>query len=291
MEQKTDKETIEKAKNLIRDLIDLDSNTEIEFNDVGWTSRVYIINNGEIVFKFPRSEKIKEEYRFEVIAYELAEQIDSEVLIPKIEWKHPNLDYVGYKGVIGEGLDVVISKLSDSQKKNLGEKLGKFLKQLHHLNIEDASLMSQEKECAEYAYKLDLGLTDLTKYFNEAEIRKIKKLILEEYPAKIKELGFTKGLCHADLGYWNMIYGPDDTVGIIDFGDVGYYDTSIDFAGMNDEVLLESALNAYGEEISREKIDLRLKIIPILDLPFFTGKKDQDGIERTVSRIREVTLN
>ena len=40
-------------------------------------------------------------------------------------------------------------------------------------------------------------------------------------------------LCHGDLGLWNIILNKKQ-IGIIDFGDVGYYDSSIDFSGIGD---------------------------------------------------------
>ncbi|MDA1209367.1 MAG: aminoglycoside phosphotransferase family protein [bacterium] len=287
--QNTEEEIIHKEKEFIRELISLDRNIEITFSDFGWTSRVYIINSGEIVFKFPRSEEVKTEYTLEVPAYKIAEEID-EVLIPSIQWEHPNKDYVGYKGIKGKSVDTVNSSLTKDEKRNIGTQVGAFLKKFHQLTIPDAPLMSLEKEVAEYQYKLELGLPEIEKHFSKTEVASIKQLLLEEYPHKMKEFGFNKCLCHGDLGYWNMIYSPDGRIGVIDFCDVGYYDNSIDFAGMQDEDMLNAVLDAYGEDVSKEKIALRMKVIPIIDLPFFIGKNDQKGIERTIERIRNTAL-
>lgn len=287
--QKTDKQTRAQEESIIRDLLNLNPEIEITFNDIGWTSRVYVINDGETVFKFPRSEKIKEEYRFEIPAYKIAHQIGG-VLIPEVVWEHPNTDYMGYRGIVGKSLDQVVKSLSGDEKTKIGAALGIFLKKLHQQELENAPTMSPEKEFAEYQHKLELGLSDIQKYFTEEEVAAITSLVCEQYPARMTELGFNKGLCHGDLGYWNMVYSSTKQIGIIDFGDVGYYDTSIDFAGMTDKEMLDAALVAYGNTIDREKIELRMKIIPVLDLPFFIGKEDREGIERTVKRIREVSL-
>jgi aminoglycoside phosphotransferase len=290
MQQNTDKQTIIKEKAFVRSILDASESTEVVFSDLGLTSRVYLINSGEIVFKFPRNNKIKEEYEREVLAYKIAHDIKADILIPEVQWEHPEKNYLGYKGVVGAPMDSAVSTLTAAEKKKFGSQLGRFLRKFHKHDMENALLMSPEKEFAEYQHKLALGLPDIKKYFTEIEVARIQEYVLKEYPEKMRKLGFTKGLCHGDLGYWNIIYGSDGEVGIIDFGDVGYYDTSIDFAGMSDREILDAALESYEGNIPREKVELRMKIIPVLDLPFFIGRNDQEGIKTTIARIREITL-
>ena len=67
----------------MRDLAGLDESAEIVFSDFGWASRVYMVNKGEIVFKFPRDERVKDEYKLETRAYKLAKEIKSDILIPE----------------------------------------------------------------------------------------------------------------------------------------------------------------------------------------------------------------
>ncbi len=287
--QQTDEKLIAEEQKLVRNLAGLDDSVQILFSDFGWTSRVYIVNSGEIVFKFPRSEKVKEEYALETLAYKVAHVVGG-VLVPEIRWEHPSNAYLGYKGVVGEPGEKVIASLSVAEKRNIGTQLGTFLKKFHRRDIADAPLISQEKEFAEYRHKLELGLSSIERYFSEDEVARIRCLVLEDYPRKMSQIGFQKGLCHGDLGYWNMICGLGGQIGIIDFGDIGYRDTSIDFAGMNDSAMLNAAIEAYGGDVSEEKIALRMKIIPILDLSFFVGKKDRYGIEKTIARIREIVL-
>ena len=290
MKQNTDNKVIIKEKGLVRSILGLSESTEIVFSDLGWTSRVYIINSGEIVFKFPRSQKIKEEYEREVLAYKIAHAIKADIFIPEVQWADPNNNYLGYKGVIGKPIESVVSTLTTTEKKKVGSQLGRFLRKFHKQDMENAPLMSPEKEFAEYQHKLELGLSVIKKFFTEIEVARIKAILLNESPKKMGKLGFKKGLCHGDLGYGNIIYGSDGQTGIIDFGDVGYYDTSIDFAGMNDREILDAALESYDGNIPKGKVELRIKIIPVLDLPFFIGKNDQEGIKRTIARIRKITL-
>lgn len=287
--EKDPEETIANEEALIRKLAGLNEHDEIAFSDIGWTSRVYVVNSGEVVFKFPREESVKAEYALEVQAYKIAREIGG-VLIPDVQWQDPDMNYMGYRGIVGKQLDTVLPTLSIEEKRTIGAQLGRFLAQFHQRELPGAPVMTQEKEFAEYEQKLQLALPEIKKHFLADEIGRIQRLVLEEYPRKMRELGFKKGLCHADLGYWNLIYSPGAPIGIIDFGDTGYYDTSVDFAGMNDGEILRAALEAAQEDIAAEKIALRMKIIPVADLPFFAGKKDESGIQRTIDRIRMVTL-
>lgn len=287
--QQTDKKTIAEEQRLVRELAGLDESATIVCNDVGWGSRVYIVNSGEIVFKFPRSEEVKREYALEVSAYRIAHEVGG-VSIPQIKWEHPKKNYLGYIGIVGESLDEVISALAASEKRSIGVQLGTFLRRFHERAIVEAPLMSLAKESAKYRHRLELGLPDIKKHFTETEVDEIRRLVEDDYPQKMLELGFRKGLCHGDLGYWNIICRPNCQIGIVDFGDVGYYDTSIDFAGMNDQDMLDAALETYGGDVSREKIELRMKVIPVLELPFFVGRGDRDSADRTAERIRRIVL-
>jgi aminoglycoside phosphotransferase (APT) family kinase protein len=284
----TGEKTIFEEKEVIRALLGPDG--DIALDDFGWTSRVYIINSGEIVFKFPRSAKVKKEYKLEIPAYKLACEIADGILIPQVRWEHPDNNYLGYKGIVGRSFDKEASNLTTAERKRAGARLGAFLSKFHKCTLPTAPRKFLEKEFAEHKNKLALGLPAIKKYFTNAEVARITRLVLEEYPLRMERLGFKKGLCHGDLGYSNLICGPHGRIGIIDFGDVGYYDTSIDFAGMIDKDMLEAALEAYGEDISIEKIKLRQKVIPLFDLPFFAAKKDSGGIGKTIERIRKFTL-
>lgn len=312
--QHTDEATIQQEKELVRQLAGLGQTAPIVFNDFGWTSRVYMVGSGQIVFKFPRTPAVKKEYALELSAYKIAQQVatefsprtqtphqqtTSQIQIPSIRWQHPDLDYLGYIGIVGQPGEKVIPSLSTKEKQNIGTQLGRFLKEFQQ-HIADAPLFSPDVELAEFSRRMDDALPHLQRFLTADELAQITHLMQKEYPKRMQDLGFTKGLCHADLGYWNIIYAPGShssthphapgTLGIIDFGNVGYYDTSIDFAGMSDPEMLEAALTTYGGGVSRQKIALRMKSLPLFDLHFFAGKNDEAGITDTIQRIRSTTL-
>lgn len=55
--------------------------------------------------------------------------------------------------------------------------------------------------------------------------------------------------------------------------------------------VLDAALEAYGDTaVLRQKIAVRRKILYIVDLPFFIGKEDEDGIKKTVSKIKSTIM-
>ena len=261
---------------------------EIVYNDIGWTSRIYVINQGEIVFKFPRTQEIIREYMKEIQIYYLLNDINIGVDIPQVRWQDSELRYFGYAGIPGVTLDICLQELTTETKVKIGKILGFFLRKLHTLDLKDANTYNLKDEIIEFQEIFRKGENEIQTAFPKKKFLKIKNFVFQEFPEKVLELGLSKALCHSDLGFWNIIYSPSGNIGIIDFGDVSYCDFSRDFIGLSDPTILESALITYGEDSKlREKIILRMKSIPILELPFFLEKKDRVGINKSLKRIED----
>jgi aminoglycoside phosphotransferase (APT) family kinase protein len=108
----------------------------------------------------------------------------------------------------------------------------------------------------------------------------------------LKELGYDKALCYGDLGYWNLILTADGQVGVIDFGDIGYWDRSKDFIGLENEQILGEALVTYGDRpLLRDKIMVRQKALTLLDLPYYVGTRNAQGVAKTAEKIRMMIEN
>lgn len=287
--QDIERRGVVEEEGLVRKLAGLDRSVRVAYSDLGWTSRVYIVGCGEIVFKFPRFAEIRKEYTREIAAYEVARDVGG-VLVPEVKWRHADNDYLGYKGIVGETLDKAIPRLTPAERRATGARLGAFLKKFHRRSCASAPVRSPEEEFAERAQRFERGLPVLERHFSAEEIDRIRHLILAEYPRTMGALGFTPGLCHGDLGYWNIIFCANGDLGLIDFGDIAYCDTSHDFAGMDDPDLLAGALDAYDGDVSREKISLRMMVLPILELPFFAERGEHAEIENAVARIRRTVL-
>ena len=261
---------------------------EIVYNDLGWTSRIYVINQGEIVFKFPRTQKIIQEYMKEIQIYYLLNDINIGVGIPQVRWQDSELRYFGYAGIPGATLDICLNELTTDTKVKIGKILGLFLKKLHTLDLKDANTYNIKDEIAEFQEIFRRGEYEIQTAFTKKKFLNIKNFVFQEFPENVLKLGLSKALCHNDLGFWNIIYNPSGNIGIIDFGDVSYCDFSRDFIGLSDPTILESALITYGEDSKlREKIILRMKSLPILELPFFLEKKDRVGFKKSLKRIED----
>ena len=275
----------------VRRLVGLDDTHPVDRNEIGWTSRVYLVNQGEYVVKFPRTDAVKEEYRREIVLLRQLEACHLPVLTPRILWTHPDQAYLGYAGIVGTSLDLLIHATTTEQRVAIGAQIGTFLQALHNLQLADGFAITLDDEIAEFHYKYGLGAAILARDLTTAERDRLDEVVLREMPAALKRLGTDVTFCHGDLGYWNMIVSENGQLGIIDFGDSGYYDCAKDFSALEDADLRESALLAYGaDDLLRERIALRRRLLPVVDLPFYVGKQDEAGIAKTVARIRRNSL-
>lgn len=284
---KTDSDLTKAEMKLVEDLTGMAS-SQISLNDLGWTSRVYVANDGQFIMKFPRKEAVKKEYAQEAKIYKLLEPLDLEVQVPKLRWVHPAYDYIGYEGITGVEYDSVAETIDQAHQTAIGHSIGNFLKQLHQLQLDNPHIMTVEDEIKQFQAKYTACLPLLNSRITKDEQERYEKFIYHEMPAEIRRLGSKPVLCHGDLGYWNLVLKQDGQVGVIDFGDVGYYDESKDFGGLEDEAMLEAALEVYGDgDMLRERIAIRRKSIPFLELQYYDEIGDTVKIQETLQTIRE----
>jgi len=287
--QITDALTIQHEKQIIRDVAGLSKTDEIVFNDRGWDSRVYSFGQGRYFFKFPRSPKIQNGYKYEIAAIKFLHDLDTKVVGQKLLWEHPENAYFGYEGVQGQPVVNVMSTLTTSQKQAIGEALGDFLKQFHALQLSGARTMRLEDESKQIQRWYEGCKPTIQKWFTEGEQRRLHGLVYEEWPAKLVELGQELVLSHGDLHFENILYGENGSVGIIDFGDVAYYDCSKDFLELEEEpAIFKSVLAVYGGhgDTLGQKIAVRQAMIQIINLGFQAGKNDESSVAQTVEKIK-----
>jgi len=287
--QNTDPRTIENEKHIIKDVVGLTSVDDIILNDRGWDSRVYSFGNGRYFFKFPRSEKIQGRFTYEIAAIKFLANLETRVVAQKILWEHPDNAYFGYEGVQGVPVSELIGTLTQHQKQHIGAALGDFLKQFHTLTLPGARTMSLEDEAQQIQRWYENCRQVVQEKFSVSEQHQLEKLVYHIWPARLVELGSEPVLSHGDLHYENILYGHDGTVGIIDFGDVAYYDRSKDFLELeNDEAIFRSVLTVYGhpDPHLEAKIAVRQRMIQIINLGFHAGKNDSVNIQDAVARIR-----
>lgn len=287
--QKTTQSMIEKEKQLIRKVAKLSRADDITLNDQGWDSRVYSFGNGRYFFKFPRSETVQHGYKYEIAAIKFIADLKTTIVAQKILWEHPDNAYFGYEGVQGKSVSEIVDSLEPAQKQLIGRVLGDFLKQFHKLKLPGARTMTIEDESKQIQRWYENSLYVIRQYFTDNEQKKLRQLVYELWPSKLVELGSEPVLCNGDLHFENILYGHNGTVGIIDFGDVAYYDRSKDFLELeNDKIVFEAVINSYGDSspLLMEKIAARQVMIQIINLGFYAGKEDTRNIEMTVKKIR-----
>jgi len=277
-----------KELEIVKKLTNVNDESRIVLNEVGWTSRVYIVDNGEIVFKFPKGKKWQKECEHELNVLKFISEYDFDVNLPLIKWVGEKDFYTGFYGVKGKSITTeTIDKLSETQKRKVGEKIGLFLKKLHSIDYKGESpnreSKSNEFEWLQKTFQKRKRI--LKQHFTKSELDNIEELVTS-LPQKSANLGTEQVFCHCDLGYNNILLTDNLEVGIIDFGDAGIYEKSFDFMGLEDDVILDAAIIEYGDnEILREKIAIRRPLLPLMEMLFLIDRKDTEGIVESAGKM------
>ena len=271
---------------IVKELTNITDENHIFLNEIGWTSRVYIVNSGEFVFKFLKSKKYKEELEHEINILKLIEKHNFSVSIPSINVVSENNIYVGFFGITGKSITAeIINKLSNEQKGKIGTQIGSFLKELHIIDYKGKNPSTENSINEWFQESFSKRKRTLKKYFTEKELNFIEDLVTN-LPRKSAKLGIEQVFCHGDLGYNNILLTADLEVGIIDFGDAGNLDKSYDFIGIEDDAILEAAILAYGgDDVLREKIAIRRQLLPLMEMLFLIDRKEKEEIKKCVSKI------
>lgn len=283
----TSQETVEQEKQLIAGLAGV-SSSAITLNDSGWDSRAYNVSNGQYFVKFPRNEKIRGRYGYQIAAQKLAGSVNSAVRIPKVLWEGVDGAYFGYEGIAGIALKEALPSLDDAAKRAIGETLGDFLRQFHQLNLSEARPMGLEQEIAQVQSWYKKGLHLSQNIFSDEEQAKLHQLVYDVWPDQLMALGYVPALCHGDFHFDNIFY-DNGNVGVIDFGDVCNADHSKDFADFDDPVIFEAAMAAYDSDDDKllEKIRLREDMTRSITLTAQLIKNGEKAARETIAKIRE----
>lgn len=289
-EQTTPQEKIYREKQVISNLPGLaGQNPTITLIDSGWDSRAYSINNGQYFVKFPRSEKIRGRYGYQIAALKLAATLDSPVHVSNVLWEGPDYDYFGYQGIEGVPLTEALPTLDDAAKQAVGTALGNFLRQFHRLQLPQARPMGLEQEIMQLQDWYQKGLHLSNKVFTVNEQSKLHEMVYDTWPDQLRALGIIPALCHGDFHFSNIFYTSSGKVGVIDFGDVCNADHSKDFADFEDKAIFEAMLAAYASDDGRllEKIRIREEIKRIITLTAQLIKNGDVAARGTIAKIRE----
>jgi len=272
---------------IVKELASITDENRISLNEIGWTSRVYIVDNGEFVFKFLKNKKYKEELEHEINILKLIQKHEFCVCIPSISIVGEGNTYIGCRGITGKSMTTkIISEFSEEQKRKIGAQIGLFLKKLHLIEYKGKSPSTENSIMEWFQESFSKRKRTLKKYFNEKELGFIEKLVAS-LPQRSAKLGIEEVFCHGDLGYNNILLTNDLEVGVIDFGDAGNLDKSYDFIGIEDDVILDSAIIAYGDDdVLREKVAIRRQLLPLMEMLFLIDRKEKEEIRKHINTIR-----
>jgi aminoglycoside phosphotransferase (APT) family kinase protein len=291
--QETPQSVVEHERSLVAaelGLTESDAASRIGFSDEGWSSRVYLLDGGETVFKFPRSTEVTNDYGREIAALLLLDTVECPLPTQRFRATGPSGGF-SYHGLVGTQLSEQLDVLSLEDKTAIGSQIGSFLTHMHGLELPDVPRVTIGQEVQEYQAKYQLALPVIETLFTDSEQASVAKFFWDQLPAEVERLDATIKLCHGDLGSYNVVVTADGTPGIIDFGNVGYYDTSKDFIDFGDAAVLEAALASYGDNpVLRAKISVRTIALQAIDLVYYMSKKDRIGVDKTADKLRSLLL-
>jgi aminoglycoside phosphotransferase (APT) family kinase protein len=280
---------MKKSKELaiVKKLTNVNDENCIVLNEIGWTSRVYVVNNGEFVFKFLKSKKYQKELEHEINVLKLIKEHELNAKVPLINWVGEENAYVCFYGIRGKSLTTeVIDTLSEVQKRKVGAQIGLFLKKMHAIDYKGKNPDNESDEIEWFQKSFCKRKRTLKKHFSKNELDALEKFVTS-LPQKSAKLGIEQVFCHNDLGYNNILLADNLEVGVIDFGDTGNYDKSYDFIGIEDDIMLDAAILAYGDDkVLREKVAIRRQLLPLMEMLFLIDRKDKEGIKICARKMR-----
>lgn len=281
---------MEKRKELkiIKELTNVNDKSRIVLNDIGWTSRVYIIDGGKFVFKFLKNIKYKAELEHEINILKRIKNHKFNINIPIIDWVGEDNTYIGFKGLIGKSITIeIIKELSEEQKRNIGTQIGIFIKKLHAIDYNGKSPNSENNIFEWFLTSFHKRKRRLERYFKKNELASIRKLVTS-LPDRSANFGIEEVFCHGDLGYNNIILSDNFEVGVIDFGDAGNLDKSYDFIGLEDDLMLDAAILAYGgDDVLKEKIAIRRQLLPLMEMLFLIDRGGTVETKKCASKMQK----
>ncbi len=260
----------------------------ITFDGEGWDSRVYLVDDGEFVFKFPRSEAVRVAYRNEIAVLQRVESMHLPLWTPRVRWVGPGDTYFGYAGMPGTAAD--LTHETHARRVAISRAIGGFARRLHALDLPGVRSVDVESEIRDFQRQWTDAGPVVAERFTPIERSRLDQFFADVMPAEMRRLGSELVLCHGDLGPWNIVVDEDGAIGVIDFGDVCRCDRSKDLVGMYEPGALDAALDAYdyaGDPATlRDRIAVRARALPAMDIVFFAGKHDEVRLERCIERTR-----
>ena len=258
----------------------------ITLSDNGFLSYDYIIGDGELIFKFRKNPDVS--YKNEISLLDYLNTQNLPVNLQRVAYISPDDSYLGLYGV--KGFCIENKELSDESKKSIGAQIGEFLKKLHALSPDCDCTCTLQSELSALQERFMKSLPVISRHFTENETEAMKKFMFETAPKKLLSLGESYVFSHADLGEGNIFLDGNGTVGVIDFNESCYADEAADFMDIEDDLICEAALSAYGaDEKLREKVKVRQLIRPLFVIETYSIRGDK-VVEKYINQIKKEAM-
>ncbi len=275
--------TIEEQLKIIQSLIG--NNHKITIKEDGFISRGFVVDNGKLVFKFPRKNDVQ--YSTEINNLNYFDSLNLGVNLQKVAFTSPTHEYLAIYGVLGKSLEEVA--LSKNQQKEVGVQLGLFLKKLHEIKDHKGLPCTLNDEISAWQKRVNDINEFISKTFTTDEQNLIQKLMFEYMPNELNKLGENLVFSHGDLGDGNIFIDENLKVGVIDFSESGLLDEGADFMDLSSNIICEEMLNSYGANDNlRKKIEIRRDIRPLIVLKPYLMRNDPNVINKLVNNIRQI---
>lgn len=273
--------TIEQQLEVINSLIG--DGHKIKVKEDGFISRGFVIDNGSLVFKFPRKEGV--DYKFEIENLNNLNLLNLGINLQKVAYTSNNNEYLGIYGVLGKSLEDV--NLSKEEKENIGHQLGAFLKKLHQVKKDNGLICNLKTEIEAWQNRVKSIDDFITKTFTEKEQEIIHTLMFKYMPNKLNHLGEELVFSHGDLGDGNVFIDDNLKVGVIDFNESGLLDEAGDFMDISSDIIRNAMLDSYGaDDILREKVEIRRDIRSLIVLKPYLTRNNPQVIDELIKNIR-----
>jgi len=206
----------------------------IEKLGAGWDNAAYLINN-ELIFRFPQREIAVSLLLFEnqllpQLQTRLSLQLPNPIYIGHVDTAYPWV-FSGYKktdGISGCQLDLSISEYRDCARI-----LGKFLRQLHDIDIGELELGNIK---ANQSPRIDKKF--MCKHLSQRWLEVNKSPSLQAFAASLNKILAAiepvdltikqPCLIHGDLYHRHLFFNNRKLIGVIDWGDMAFSHYIID---------------------------------------------------------------
>ena len=277
--------TIEEQLNIIQSFVG--DGHKIEIQEDGFLSRGFVVDNGKLVFKFPRNPHVQ--YQTEIANLNYINSLNLGVNLQRVTYVSSTNEYLGIYGVLGHSLEKV--SLDEQQQREIGRQLGVFLKKLHQIEGCKGLPCNLSAEIAEWQNRVTSIHHFIVQTFTQKEQQIINKLMFEYMPDKLNALGEKLVFSHGDLGDGNVFVDENHKVGIIDFNESGLIDEAGDFMDISSDTVRDEMLNAYGADKElREKVEIRKDIRSLIALKPYLTRNNLQIINALVEDVRKALI-